>query len=362
MSAPIGATRAAGHSFRPASETTPLPLDALAAWLDGTGLLLDRDRPVRQFSSGLANINYLLHAGGRPLVLRRPPSGELPPGAHDMAREHRVLSRLGDAFPLAPRSLRLCTDTAVIGVPFQLIEYREGTVIKGDDRTRLDGQPELARQLGQTLVETLARLHAVDPATVGLGEFGKPAGFTRRQIAGWKGRAERIADGETRLVSSEIAGWLERQPIREQRPVLLHCDLKIDNMILAPDTLAPVAVVDWDMSTRGDPLFDLATTLSYWTEVSDPPVMHRMAQMPSAAPGFLTRAEAVDAYARLTGADLSSLLLYRVLAMFKLAIVFLQLHALWVNGATQDPRYAVFGDLARDLLLLTRDIAEGRAS
>jgi aminoglycoside phosphotransferase (APT) family kinase protein len=350
-----------GHSFRTGTETVPIDTERLAAYLAGVGLPLDPDQPIRQFASGLANINYLIHAGGQPLVLRRPPSGELPPGAHDMAREHRVLSRLGDSFPLAPRSLHLCQDTTVIGVPFQLIAYREGTVVKGDDRTRL-GDPAVCRRLGLTLVATLADLHAVDPASVGLDDFGKPEGFTRRQIAGWKGRAERIADAGTKALTDEIVAWLERQPIAKRTPVLLHSDLKLDNMILTADTLAPVAVVDWDQSTRGDPLFDLATTLSYWTQAGDPEVMHRMAQMPTAASGFPSRAEAVAHYARLTGIDVSDMPLYRVLAMLKLAVVFQQLHQLWVRGETRDPRYAGFGGLARDLLELTREIMRGRIS
>ena len=348
-----------GHSFRSSEGTVPIDRSALAGWLAGVGRALDRDLPIRQFASGLANINYLIHAGGGRLVLRRPPSGDLPPGAHDMAREHRVLSRLGDAFPLAPRSLHLCQDAAVIGVPFQIIEYREGTVIKGDDRARL-GDSDVCRRLGLAMVETLAKLHAVDAGAVGLGNFGKPEGFTRRQIAGWKSRGERIADGGTKALVDEIVAWLERQPVRERAPVLLHCDLKLDNMILAPNSLEPVAVVDWDQSTRGDPLFDLATTLSYWTEPGDPQVMHTMAQMPTAAPGFPTRAEAVAEYTRLTGTDVSDLEIYRVLAMLKLAVVFLQLHQLFVRGATTDARYAGFGVLARDLLEMTREIMRGR--
>jgi aminoglycoside phosphotransferase (APT) family kinase protein len=349
----------AGHSFRPDSETAPLDRERLAAWLCSIGLALDPCGPVRQFASGLANLNYLIRAGGRDLVLRRPPPGELPPGAHDMAREHRVLSRLGDAFPLAPRSLHLCQDKAIIGVPFQIIEYRAGTVIKGDDRTRL-ADPAVCRRIGLTMIETLARLHGVDAAAIGLGDFGKPEGFTRRQIAGWKTRAERIADPQTRVLTNGIVAWLEAQPLRQRQPVLLHCDVKLDNMILDARSLAPVAVVDWDQSTRGDPLFDLATTLSYWTEPSDPPAMHRMGQMPTTAAGFLSRAEAVAEYARFTGTDISDFPVYRVLAMLKLSVVFLQLHQLWVRGATRDQRYAGFGALARDLLEMTHDIIRGK--
>lgn len=361
MAGSAASPTATGHTFRAGNETMPIDRERLSGWLASAGLTLDPDVPVRQFASGLANINYLIQAGGRRYVLRRPPSGELPPGAHDMAREYRVLSRLGDAFALAPRSLHLCQDTSVIGVPFQIIEYREGTVIKGDDRSRLR-DPTICRPVGLMMIETLAKLHAVQPGAVGLADFGKPEGFTKRQIAGWKGRAERIADASTKALTGEIVSWLEAQSIRERRPVLLHSDLKLDNMILDPVTLAPVAVVDWDQSTRGDPLFDLATTLSYWTEPGDPPVMHTMAQMPTAAPGFPTRADAVAAYARLTGADVSDMQVYRVLAMLKLAVVFLQLHQLWVRGATQDPRYAGFGELALGLLEMTRQIMRGRVS
>jgi len=350
-----------GPAYRAPAEATALDLVALGRYLSGVGFALDRDQPARQFASGLANLNYLISVDGRPVVLRRPPSGDLPPGAHDMAREHRVLSRLGAAFPLAPESLHLCADRSILGVPFQLIAYRHGMVIKGDDRTRLDKRPEACARLGQALVATMAALHAVDPARIGLEDFGKPAGFTRRQIAGWKGRGERLAEGSTGLLVVETVAWLDRQTLVERAPVLLHCDLKIDNMILDPATLDPVAVVDWDMSTRGDPLFDLATTLSYWTEPGDPPVMHRMAQMPTAAPGFPLRAEAVAAYAAQTGANVSDLPVYRVLAMLKLAVVFLQLHALYRNGATADARYAGFGELAHDLLLFTRDIIAGKA-
>ncbi len=131
------------HVFRPAAESAPLDEARLAAYLAGIGLPLDTSEPVRQFGTGLANINYRLTAGGRRLVLRRPPGGDLPPGAHDMSREHRILSRLWRVHPLAPESLHLCEDRSVIGVPFQLIDYRPGLVIKGDDRSRFDGRPDV---------------------------------------------------------------------------------------------------------------------------------------------------------------------------------------------------------------------------
>ena len=350
------------HVFRAAAETLPIDRGRLAAYLASVGLPLDAQAPIRQFGTGMANINYRLVAGGRSMVLRRPPDGDLPPGAHDMAREHRILSRLWQAFPLAPRSFHLCADRTVLGVPFQLIDYRAGLVVKGDDQSRFAGRPDIAAATGRMLVDTLVALHRVDAAAVGLADLGRPEGFVARAVAGWRGRAERLELApNTRRLAGEIAAWLGGQSTRAREPVLLHSDFKLDNMILDPATLAPVAVVDWDMGTRGDPLFDLATLLSYWTEAGDPPVMHALRQLPTAAPGFLSRGEVVAAYARATGTDVSDFPVLRVLALFKLAVVLLQLHALWARGAARGDDYAALDGVARDLLLLARDAAADAA-
>jgi len=351
------------HVFRPVSDSVPLDEARLAAYLASIGLPLDTSEPVRQFGTGLANINYRLTAGGRRLVLRRPPGGDLPPGAHDMAREHRILSRLWRVHPLAPESLHLCEDRSVIGVPFQLIDYRPGLVIKGDDRSRFEGRPELARATSDMLVATLISVHRVDCAAIGLDTLGKPEGFIARTLKGWAGRGQRLEVApETGRLLGEVVGWLDRQPVQSRAPVLLHSDLKLDNMIVHPETLAPVAIVDWDMGTRGDPLFDLATTLSYWVEPGDPPCMHALRQMPTAAPGFASRSEVLDAYAREMGIDVSDWPALRVLAMLKLAVVLLQLFALYQRGAAKGADYAELDRVATELLAYATDVAHGRAN
>ncbi len=345
------------HVFRAAADTVAIDAGRLAAYLEAIGLPIDASEPIRQFGTGLANVNYRLTAGGQRLVLRRPPDGDLPPGAHDMAREHRILSRLWKALPLAPRSVHLCEDRSVIGVPFQLIEYRPGLVIKGDDRSRFEGKPDVASKTGRRLVETLVAVHSVDADAVGLGDLGKPEGFIARAIRGWRGRADRLPlPPSTAALSAEIGAWLERQAVRPRTPVLLHSDFKLDNMIVEPETLAPVAIVDWDMGTRGDPLFDLATMLSYWTEAGDPRARHDLKQLPTAAPGFQTRDEIVAMYAKLTGTDVSDYQVLRVLAEYKLAVVLLQLHALWKRGAAKGDDYAALDSIAAGLLELTREV------
>lgn len=364
MSAPSAPSTGDAHVFKAATDSVPIDRERLASYLAGVGLALAPEAPIEQFGTGLANINYRLTlADGMRMVLRRPPGGELPPGAHDMAREHRILSRLWQALPLAPRSRHLCEDRSVIGVPFQIIEYRPGLVIKGDDRRHFDGRPDVATRTGRMLVETLVAIHKVDVAAVGLADLGKPEGFVARAIKGWQGRAERLELApDVRTLVSDISRWLGRQSVAPRAATLLHSDFKLDNLIVHPETLAPVAIVDWDMGTRGDPLFDLATLLSYWAEPGDPACMADMKQLPTAAPGFPTRNEVVAIYARLTGADVSDYPVFRVLAMFKLAVVLLQLHALWRRGAAKGGDYADLARIAADLLTFTHDVAQGRAA
>ena len=390
------------HVFRTAADSAPIDRARLAAYLDTVGMPLDPDAPIEQFGTGMANINYRLTLrlpsgqlkdqqealrlpGGqlkdqqealrlpsgqlkdqekttsKTVVLRRPPGGDLPPGAHDMAREHRILSRLWKALPLAPQSFHLCEDRSVIGVPFQLIEYRPGLVIKGDDKRHFEGRPDVAAWTGRMLVETLVAVQQVDTRAVGLDDLGKPEGFVARAIKGWRGRAERLELApDVRALIAEVGGWLERQSVRDRPATLLHSDFKLDNLIVDPATLAPVAIVDWDMGTRGDPLFDLATLLSYWAEPGDPACMSDMKQLPTAAPGFPTRNEVVAAYAKLTGIDVSDYPVFRVLAMFKLAVVLLQLHALWGRGAAKGADYAGLAKVASELLEFAGDVARGK--
>lgn len=343
------------------AETAALDWPRLAGHLARQGHRLDLGIPPRQFRGGLGNLNFLLSMDGRPCVLRRPPFGVVPIGANDMAREHRVLSALWKAWPLAPRSLHYCADASVLGAHFLVMEYRPGLVIGHELPTGLTPQV-VGAQLSTMLVSTLAGLHAVDPGAVGLDDFGRPAGFLARTASGWAKRGEAVAeDGERRLVA-ELAHWLAGRTPPEQSPTLLHSDFKLDNVVLDPLTLEPRAVLDWDMSTRGDPLYDLATLLSYWVEPSDPEPMHRLGQMPTGAGGFHSRAELMSGYAALTGRDLSDFHFHRVLALFKLGVVFLQLHARYRSGATSDERYAGFGELGLGILGFTHDVMRGVAS
>lgn len=354
---------------RPTAETTdrfldpsiaaPQPWDRLAVFLRGHGMALDPAKAPQQFSGGLGNLNYLVQVDGRPLVLRRPPAGPLPPGGNDMSREYRVLSRLWKRFPLAPRAVLFSDDESVLGSPFFLMEYRSGWVVRGTLPAALRGS-EAA--LSRMLVETLAQLHAVVPEEVDLGELGRPVGFLERAVEGWIKRAGVATDEAPPPIVRAIGDWLRAHRVPDPTPTLLHNDFKLDNVILdAADPTHPVAVLDWDQCTRGDPLFDVATLLSYWTEAGDPPELLEFGQMPTAEPGFLDRRGVLEAYARETGRDVSDFLFHRVLCMFKLAVVLLQLHQRYRRGITKDERFQPLGRIANGVLAFTKEIADGRA-
>jgi aminoglycoside phosphotransferase (APT) family kinase protein len=346
---------------RAADQSVPLDWDAMRAYLAGHGLHLDLEPPPRQFAGGLANLNYLIYLDGKPAVLRRPPLGELPAGAYDMTREFRILSRLPDALPFVPRGLFLGTDANVIGAQFQIIEYRSGLVIREHIPAELQGRPEVGARLSQVLLETLAAIHSVDTTAVGLDDLGRPSGFLARAVSGWCKRGLTAVEEGTERLHTELGAWLEAHLVPDGAPALLHNDFKLNNMILDPRDLSPVAVVDWDQGTRGDPLFDFATLLSYWVHEGDPPAMHDMAQMPADEGGFLPREQAVAAYAALSGRDVSNFLFHRVLAMYKLGVIFLQLGYRWRFGATSEPRYAGLTAIGTGIVEFAHEIAQGRA-
>src|SRR5262245_27003054 len=330
--------------------------ERLAGWLHGRLEGAEPPLRVRQFGGGHANLTYLLAFGDaasrREFVLRRPPLGPVAAGAHDMRREYRVLSRLWRGFPLAPRAWLYCDDRDVIGADFLVMERRPGVVVRGGVPPEFGGGRDASanRKLSEVVVDTLAEFHAVDPAAVELQDLGKPDGFLMRQVRGWADRLERAKTHDV-PIAHEVVRWLEANLPASPPPALVHNDWRLDNMAVAADDPGRcVAVHDWDMCTLGDPLCDVGTLLSMWSQRGEPPAGTN--PMPSQLPGFLGREAAARRYAERSGRPLDALAYYVVFGTFKMGVVLQQIFFRYQRGQTQDRRFAGMRAAAANLFRL----------
>jgi len=295
-----------------------------------------------QFPGGAANLTYRVASDRGEFVLRRAPLGKVAKGAHDMEREHQVLSRLWEQFPEAPRAYHYCADPAVLGKPFFVMERRHGHVIRSEWPQSF-ADTAVRRAAAANLVGGLARLHQVAPESVGLGDLGRPDGFVARQVEGWAGRWEAAATREVPEMGEAEQVLREELPV-PQTATILHNDYKLDNTMLN-DGGELVAVFDWDMSTRGDPLVDLGTLLAYWADPSDPTflIFGEIAVSPAAD---FPKQRVIEQYATTTGFDVSAINYYEGLALYRIAVIIEQIYARYAAGQTSDERFARFEPLA----------------
>jgi aminoglycoside phosphotransferase (APT) family kinase protein len=316
----------------------PRLADWLARELPGAG----RISAIDLIAGGRSNLTYgITLTGGRRIVLRRPPLGHVLPTAHDMGREYRVLAALGDATSVpVPRTLAFCDDEDVIGARFYLMDFVEGRVLRtredADDLTR-----EQARGLSEALAGALAAIHTVDVKAAGLEDFGRPTGYMARQLNRWGKQWDSSQDAVRATGNTHDLPEYDRLVARlgDRLPAdaparLVHGDFRLDNALARLEPRPEIAaVVDWEMSTLGDPLSDLGLTLVYWAEAGDAEQLPVGATITS-APGFFTRREFTERYAELTGFDLADLDFYVAFACFKLAVILEGIHARFLQNAT----------------------------
>jgi aminoglycoside phosphotransferase (APT) family kinase protein len=327
-------------------------LAALATWLATQGLALAPGAQLERLGGGIANRNEGVMLTSGPAVLRRPPPGVLAAGASDMAREAKVLAALAPHFGLAPRLIAFCNDDAVLGTKFQLIERRTGVAIAGT----LPPEAGDGLALVETTLQAMAALHGLDAGAVGLGDLGKPDGFFARQLKGWTARAGAVwPDGLPADVAALITALAADVPAETGAPVLLHMDLKPDNLLVDPATLQARAMIDWDMATRGPRAFDLAVLLSYWIEPGDPDDVKPLMAVPSLTPGWPGRSSVAARYAGISGVDVGDLVWPLALARLRLATAWMQLYRKWQRGEMDGTRYAGFETLARAIIAQALD-------
>lgn len=302
---------------------------------------------ARLIAGGRSNLTYEVDADGHRVVVRRPPLGHVLPTAHDMAREFRVLAALaGTAVPV-PRPLALCEDPEVIGAPFYVMERVDGVVLRGPGELTRLSEPQ-ARRLSDELVRVLTEIHAVDFEAVGLGDFGRPAGYLERQLRRWSEQWKRSKTRDLPEID-EIARRLRAALPVSPPATIVHGDYRLDNVMVATDDPGRiVAVLDWEMSTLGDPLADLGLFLLYWGQ-SEAQLVATGAAL-ATVPGLLSRDEIVAAYADRTGRDTAQLDWYLVFAAFKLAIIVEGIHARFRMGKTVGEGFETMGMMVAGLV------------
>ncbi|MCH0565550.1 phosphotransferase family protein [Streptomyces sp. MUM 2J] len=315
--------------------------------LDRLRDLLDRERPGlvqgpltgRLIEGGRSNLTYKVSDGTSTWVVRRPPLGHVLATAHDMRREHRVISALHPTSVPVPRPLLLCEDEEVLGAPFYVMEFVGGTPYRTADQLVPLG-PQRTRETVLSLVDTLVRLHAVEPGEVGLGDFGHPEGFLDRQLRRWGKQLDASRNRELAGVD-ELHAALGRALPRSPAPAVVHGDYRLDNVLIGADGTIK-AVLDWEMSTLGDPLTDLGLLVMYSTPLG-------MAGSPvsttAEAPGHPAPSELIARYAERSGRDVSAVSWYTAFAWFKLAVILEGIHYRYTLGRTVGRGFDRIGDL-----------------
>jgi len=304
---------------------------------------------IEQFPGGSSNLTYLVKIGGEEYVLRRPPFGNQVKSAHDMKREFNVLSKLSEVYRSAPKPFLYCADENVTGSEFYLTERRKGLIIRGKSPKELEESKELQREVCESFIENLVDLHALDYEKAGLGDLGKPEGYAKRQVEGWTKRYLNAKTDDHIELETAIE-WLNANIPDARGAALIHNDYKFDNVMLNPNDLTEiVAVLDWEMTTIGEPLMDLGSSLAYWMSRESGAHLLNMPFNPRVLMENISRRELVEMYEKASGAKVSDILFYYVFGTFKLAVIAQQIYARFVKGFTKDRRFATFNSFVNAL-------------
>ncbi len=323
------------------TEVQGLDLERLGAFLrEARPGLVAGELRAALIAGGRSNLTYDVTDGHDSWVVRRPPLGHVLATAHDMSREHRVISALEPTDVPVPRTYVLCEDPDVLGAPFYVMEKVGGTPYRYAHQLEPLGA-ERTRQICLQMMDTLAALHEVEPEEVGLGDFGRPAGFLGRQVKRWKRQLD-ASHSRDLAGADELHAYLEAHLPEESAPGVVHGDYRLDNL-LVDDSDRVTAVLDWEMATIGDPLTDIALLVAY-RRIADSHGGDAVANAPH-APGFLTDEEMLARYAERSGRDLSAMGFYLALAYFKYGVILEGIHYRYTQGQTVGAGFEKVGRL-----------------
>ena len=299
--------------------------------------LADAPLEIEKFSEGYSNLTYLLKIADWEAVLRRPPLGVVPPKAHDMQREYKILEKVYPVFQYAPKPLLYSEDKAIMDKHFYVMEKKQGIVVDECLPAVYGDSLEAGPKISENVIKTFVELQSVDYKEAGMQEMGKAEGFLERQVTGWVKRYAACKTEEIPQIE-ELERWFVANLRVNPETTIVHNDFKLNNMVLhATDPSSTVGVLDWELSTIGDPFTDLGATVAYWGQAGDPDMGINII---TNQPGFYSRRTFVEKYVQLSGRNVDNINYYVAFGFYKLAVILQQIHYRWKIGAIADDRFA----------------------
>jgi aminoglycoside phosphotransferase (APT) family kinase protein len=328
------------NSASPVRDEDGIDVGALHTWIRERADVPEAPPQLRQFRGGASNLTYLVEYPDLRYVLRRPPHGHKAASAHDMSREVTVQQAIRAHYPLVPHIIGLNTDPNILGSDFYVMEYLDGSILRGD----LPGDvsltaPEMSA-LAQTVIDALADLHALPIGE--LSDLNRGPGYVRRQVEGWSKRY-RAALTDDVPAGDDVMNWLAKHQPDDVALVLIHGDWRFDNLVLDLPEQRITGVLDWEMSTIGDPLMDVGSSLAYWVQADDDPAFVLLRRQPTHLPGMPSRDEVVQRYAERSGIAIDDWRFYEIFGLFRLAVIIQQIWLRFRRGETTNPAFAHFG-------------------
>ncbi|WP_085991193.1 phosphotransferase family protein [Oceanobacillus senegalensis] len=321
--------------------------------------LSEEEMIVKKFTEGYSNLTYMVQIGDWEGVLRRPPFGYIPPKAHDMEREYRIIEKVHPVYPLAPKPYIYCEDPTIMDKHFYVMEKKNGVVIDAEIPEEFKGIHDVGSHISEAVIKALVELQNIDIKKSNLSNLGKPEGYVERQVYGWRKRIEKSKTDDLRDIR-ELERWLIDHIPSNKEVSIVHNDFKLNNMMFkADDPRKVIGVFDWELSTIGDPLTDLGASLVYWVQEGDPDI-GLTSVTDTAEHTFYSRREFLERYTQVSGRDVSDMNFYLTLGFYKLAGILQQLYYRWKIGEVTDNRFSTLNQGIANLLEMAEEARNNR--
>ncbi len=297
---------------------------------------------IKQFRGGASNLTYQLNFENVSLILRTSPKGTKAKGAHDMAREFRIMQQLKPYYNYVPKMIALCSDESIIGREFYVMEKISGIIPRANLPEGLILNKSEVKTLCTNVIDKLIELHKVDIFSSGLHELGKGSGYCQRQIEGWTARYKKAKTWNVPAFSY-VMDYLKANIPQQEKTCFIHNDFRFDNVVLEPESPTNViGVLDWEMATIGDPMMDLGNSLAYWVQADDDVIARKTRRQPTHLPGMMTRKEVIEYYCHQMGFDAKAFTFYEVYGIFRLAVIMQQIYFRYHHKQTTNKAFKNF--------------------